>query len=139
MIKTFFIHFAVTLLFIFFYIVDYCVFDACLADDVEFRYGKKRMRNRRKKQKGFWKKFLFLDIRKEVVLWHYVLFWINLFFSSTAIISLNIMIGLESESARIVFLGSFCAEVLTAGIISFVRWHLYIGNKIRNRKNFRRK
>lgn len=134
MIKTFFVHFAATLLLFIFYVVEYYAFDVCLADDVEFQYGKKRMRNQRKKQKGFWKKFLFLDIRKKVVPWHYILFWINLVFSGAAIILLNLMIGMKSESARIAFLGSFCIEVLTTGIISFVRWSLYAGNKIRKRK-----
>ena len=42
-----------------FYLFNYLVFDTCLSDDVGFNYGKKRMRNRRRKTKGFWKKFFF--------------------------------------------------------------------------------
>ena len=68
---------AFSVLFFVFYCLNYCVFSVALQDDVEFCKGKKRVKSR-KKQKGFWKKFLFLDIRKEVILWHYLLFWVNL-------------------------------------------------------------
>ena len=63
---------AFSVLFFVFYCLNYCVFSVALQDDVEFCKGKKRVKSR-KKQKGFWKKFLFLDIRKEVILWHYLL------------------------------------------------------------------
>lgn len=32
---------------------------------------------------------MFLDIKKEVIHWHYIMFWVNLVSSIVAIISLN--------------------------------------------------
>ena len=117
----------------------YGVFYVCLSDDVEFNYGKKRMKNRRKKQKGFWIKFLFLDIRKEVILWHYAMFWINLIFSNVALIALNVFIACSNEIVRIIFIISAATSLLSSLIIAFVRWPLYAWNEVRSRKKYHKK
>lgn len=127
-------------LFIGFYLMAYLgPFSVCLSDDVEFHYGKKRMKNRRKKQKGFWRKFLFLDIRNEVIPWHYAMFWVNLVSSIVVLISLNVCIACSHETARIILQISAGIFLLTTTIIAFVRWPLYAGNKVRSRKKYRKK
>ena len=103
----------------------YSTFESCLVDDVDFRYGRKHVRKLRKK-KGFWKKFLFLDIKEEVVPWHYVMFWISLISFAVAFVTFNTFIVCGNEAARIASMIaggiSFCARV----IVSFVNWPLYI-------------
>ncbi len=127
-------------LFIGFYLMVYLgPFSVCLSDDVEFHYGKRRIRNRRKKQRGFWRKFLFLDIRKEVVPWHYAMFWANLISSGVILIMLNVYIACGNEIVRIILQISAGIFFLTTTIIAFVRWQLYAGNKIRSRKKYRKK
>lgn len=129
----------VSFMFIGGYFISYQgAFYTCLADDVEFNYGKKRMRNRRKKEKGFWRKFLFLDIRKEVIPWHYAMFWINLIFFIATLIVVNILIACNNETLRTVFKIVGGIYLLTAAIIAFVRWSLYAGNKVRSRKEYRK-
>lgn len=125
-------------LFVGFYIPCYAVFDVCLSDDVEFCYGKKRMRNRRKQVRGWWKKFLFLDIKKEVIHWHYVMFWVNLISSIVAVIALDAYIIFNDKTINVVFLLSEGIALFTCAIISCVRWKLYVGNKVRNRKKYRK-
>ncbi len=114
-------------------------FSVCLSDDVEFHYGKKRMRNQRKKQRGFWRKFLFLDIHKEVVTWHYAMFWVNLISFIVALIMFNVYIAYSNEIISIILRISIGFFFLTSTIINFVRWPLYAGNKVRNRKKYRKK
>ena len=139
MVKLIFEMVFVSLLFIGFYWVTYQAFYICFRDDVEFHYGKTRMRNRRKKQKGFWRKFLFLDIRKEVVPWHYAMFWVNLISFIVCLILLNVYIACGNhEIARISFILSIGVFILSATMIAFVRWPLYIGNKVRSRKEYRK-
>lgn len=126
-------------LFVGWYLISYYgAFYVCLADDVEFNHGKNRMKNRRKNQKGFWRKFLFLDIRKEVIPWHYAMFWVNLISSVVALIALNIFVICSDETARIILIISIGISLLTSAIIAFVRWSLYAGNKVRNRKKYRK-
>lgn len=127
-----------SVIFIGWYFMNYMAFSVCLSDDVEFHYGKKRMRNRRRKQKGFWRKFLFLDIRKEVILWHYFMFWVNLIFSFATLIILNVLIYCSNETVRIICMITGGMSFLTSAIILFARWDLYIGNKVRNRKEYRK-
>ena len=138
--KLFFEMLLASLLLIGLYAVIYQgAFYVCLSDDVEFHYGKTRMRNRRKKQKGFWRKFLFLDIRKEVVPWHYAMFWVNLISFIAVLILLNVYIaGGDHEIVRIISVISGGAFFLSAAITAFVRWPLYAGNKVRSRKKYRR-
>lgn len=126
-------------LFIAFYFISYYgAFDVCLSDDVEFRYGKRRIRNRRKNVSGWWHKFLFLDIKKEVIHWHYIMFWANLVSSIVAIISLNAYIIYNEKIINIVFLASEGTALFATCIILSVRWGLYAGNKVRSRKRYRK-
>lgn len=139
--KLFFEMFLASLLFIGFYGIVYeGAFSVCLSDDVEFHCGKTRMRNRRKKGKGFWRKFLFLDIRKEVVPWHYAMFCVNLISFLIALITLNVTIACgDHEIVRMIFILSAGAFVLSAAITAFVRWPLYAWNKVRSRKKYRKR
>lgn len=129
------VSFSLTVLYIFSY---YGVFHTCLTDDVEFNFGKKRMRNRRKKEKGFLRKFLFLDLRNEVVAWHYAMFWINLISFIISLFMLNVFLYCGNKIVRIIFIISIFTAFLTSAIIAFVRWPLYAGNKVRNRKKYRK-
>ena len=54
----------VTIIFVGSYILNYSCFDTCLSDDVEFNYGKHKKRKIYKETHGFWRKFFFIDIRK---------------------------------------------------------------------------
>ena len=130
-----------SLIFIGFYaIVYHGAFYVCLSDDVEFHYGKKRMRNRRKSEKGFWRKFLFLDVRAEVVPWPYAMFWVNLISFTAALIMLNVYIARgDSEAVRPLAVVSATVFFLSAAVIAFVRWPLYAGNKVRSRKKYRKR
>ena len=121
------------------YVVTYeGIFYTCFHDDVDFHYGKTRMRNRRKRQKGFWRKFLFLDVRKELVPWHYAMFWINLISSVPALVLLGLYVAFRSEPARIGFCVFFAlAEIACATLIP-VRWRLYLWNKVRSKKSYRK-
>lgn len=125
-----------------YYLITYFgVFSVCFSDDLEF-CGRKRMkmRNLRKKRnESFLRKFLFLDIRKEVVPWHYAMFWINLIASIVVLISFNVFIACGNEIVRTILLIAIGISFLTCTIIAFVRWPLYAGNKIRNRKEYRKK
>lgn len=127
-------------LFILFWYFMFCysAFYDCLSDDVDFLYGRKRMRHRRKKQKGFWRKFLFLDIRKEVILWHYVMFWMNLIFSAVTLIVLNVYIACGNGTVKVILIVLGVISLLTAGIMSFVRWPLYFGGNIFNKEKYRK-
>lgn len=116
----------------------YGSFSVCLSDDVEFHYGKSRLK-KRKKQKGFWRKFLFLDIRKEVIPWHYAMFWLNLISSIVTLIMFNVYIACKNDVVRIPLLIAGGCSILSSAIISFVRWDLYAWNKVRNRKKYRKK
>ena len=122
-----------------FYAVSYAAFDVCLSDDVEFRYGKGRVKKRRKNAAGWWRRFLFFDIRKEVIPWHYVMFWEHLVSSAAAILALDVHIICGDQASRLVFLISEGTALLACAVISCVRWKLYAGNKVRNRKEYRKK
>lgn len=136
--KLFLEMFFASFLFVGLYLMVYLgLFSVCLSDDVEFHYGKKRMRNRRKKQKGFLRKFLFLDISKEVIPWHYAMFWVNFVSAAVVLIMLNVCIAYSNKTARIILLISAGSFFLTAAITAFIRWPLYAGNKVRNRKKCR--
>ena len=127
-----------SLLLIVFYCLYYVGFLVCLSDDVEFYYGKSRLK-KRKKRKGFWKKFLFLDIRKEVVPWHYVMFWINLVSFISMLITANVCIVYKTKTVGIIYIISIAVFFLSDIIIGSVRWKLYAWNSIRCRKPYREK
>lgn len=126
-------------------LVSYLVFGDLLSDDVDFHYGKNRMKNRRKKQKGFWRKFLFLDIRKEVVPWHYALFWISLAAIAVFLVSGNISIISSNETAEIISKIALGVWSSIFVIMNFFRWPLYFGGNVllslkeRRRKEYRQK
>ena len=116
----------------------YEAFYVCLADDVEFHYGKRRMRNRRKKQKVFCRKFFFLAIRKEVVPWHYAMFLVNLIVFIVALFAPNMFISSGHKTVKLIFIIAGVTFFLTSAIIAFSRWALYAGNKVRSRKKYRK-
>jgi len=137
--KTFFEILIVSTFYIGLYLLSYIgAFHVCLSDDVEFNYGKTRMRNRRKKAKGFWRKFLFLDVRNEVIMWHYVMFWINLIFSFAALIALYAAIVFRNDETRLIFIILYAPAFISSAIITCCRWPLYAGNKVRSRKKYRK-
>ena len=124
----------------FFYIAYYCIsylgpFSSCFKDNMEFCYGKKKKWKKRRKQTSFWKWFLFIDIKQEAVLWHYILFWVNLVSSTIALLLLNVYIAYNHDVViRFCFAIFALIAFLTTTIIAFVRWRLYAGNKVRKRK-----
>ena len=128
--------FASALLICWYVISYYGAFDVCLSDDVEFRYGKKRARNRRKTI-GWWRKFLFLDIKNDVIQWHYVMFWVNLVSSVVAIVALSVNIICDDKASRMVFVIVEGTALFSYTLILYVRWKLYAGNKVRSRKKRR--
>ena len=82
---------------------------------------------------------MFLDIRKEVVPWHYAMFWVNLISFIVCLILLNVYIACGSHGiARILFILSSGVFILSVAMIAFVRWALYAGNKVRSRKEYRK-
>ena len=87
---------------------------------------------------GWWHRFLFLDIKKDVIYWHYIMFWVNLVSSIVAIISLNAYIIYNKKLINIVFLASEGTALIASCIILSVRWDLYAGNKVRSRKRYRK-
>lgn len=120
-------------------IIVHSEFSVCLSDDIEFRYGKKHLRNfRRKSKDGFLKRYLFLDVRKKVVRWHYVFFWIHLVAFFPTLIFFILFAVYELSWARIVFLIFEGIRFFCAARISFVRWDLYKGNTVRCRKDRRK-
>lgn len=125
-----------SLFLIVFYCLYYVGFSGCLSDDVEFYYGKSRLK-KRKKRKGFWKKFLFLDIRKEVVPWHYAMFWINLVSFISMLITANVCIVYKTETVRIIFNISVAVFFLSCIIIEFVRVPLHLWVIVRPGKSYR--
>ncbi|MDR0890002.1 MAG: hypothetical protein LBM28_05075 [Oscillospiraceae bacterium] len=126
--------------FLFFLIVYYGVYVVALSDDVEVYVGKKSLRNRRRKYKGFWKKFLFLDFRKDVVCWHYVLFVI--FLITYPIMTAILLVGFafDLHALRIPFLAVGALCFISTVIASNIRWRLYLWNEVRRRpKKIKRK
>lgn len=81
---------------------------------------------------------MFLDIKKDVIYWHYIMFWVNLVSSIVAIISLNAYIIYNKKLINIVFLASEGTALIASCIILSVRWDLYAGNKVRSRKRYRK-
>ena len=128
----------VSALFIGFYLISYVAFDVCLSDDVEFHYGKSWLKRRRKNVSRWWYKFLFFDIRKEVIRWHYVMFWVHLVSSAIAIIALDVYIICNDKDSHLLFLISEGTATLSSATILCVRWKLYAQNKVRSRKTYRK-
>ena len=112
-------------IFLAFFPIGYMNFYVTLSDDIEIYAGKKVLRNQRRKQKGFWKKFLFLDFCWAVERWHYVLFWIFLISypivalsSSLLILSNNVIFRIMKITAGFPCLlarKDVCSTILLAG------------------------
>lgn len=116
------------------YLLNYIGYNACLSYDVEFNYGRHRKRNIRKKNKGFWKKFLFLDIRHMVVKWHYLLFWINLLFYMLMSIFTFLNIILGSKSIEKIYMLFLIIVLLTDVIIGIPYIDIYFDDNHRRKK-----
>lgn len=128
----------ITVIFTGVYILDYSCFDTCLSDDVEFNYGKHKKRKIYKETHGFWRKFFFIDIRKMVSRWHYVLFIVNFTVFVLQLILINVYV-LSGESVfRWLFLICCGVYILSSVPAVFARWALYRGNVVRSRKKYRK-
>lgn len=128
----------ITVIFTGVYILDYSCFDTCLSDDVEFNYGKHNKRKIYKETHGFWRKFFFIDIRKMVSRWHYVLFIVNFTAFVLQLILINVYV-LSGESVfRWLFLICCGVYILSSVPAVFARWALYRGNVVRSRKKYRK-
>lgn len=114
-------------------------FDVMLSDDIEVNAGKKVLRKVRKKYKGFWKKFLFLDFRKKIDKWHYFLFICFLVSSFVTIIFINLLLIFDREIFRIMMLVSIIPYFISSTIATFNRWNLYKWNTVRRRPPKRKK
>lgn len=115
----------------------YLGFSTTFCDDVDFGYGQKKWKNR-KKCKDFWKKLFFIDIKDYIKKWHYVCFWINCIAFIPMVISIICYSAYHSSVARyvgLVFAGIYLgAEVLP----SLTYWPLYRGNVVRSKRKYRR-
>lgn len=128
----------ITVIFTGVYILDYSCFDTCLSDDVEFNYGKHKKRKIYKETHGFWRKLFFIDIRKMVSRWHYVLFIVNFTAFVLQLILINVYV-LSGESVfRWLFLICCGVYILSSVPVVFARWGLYRGNVVRSRKEYRK-
>lgn len=128
----------ITVIFTGVYILDYSCFDTCLSDDVEFNYGKHKKRKIYKETHGFWRKFFFIDIRKMVSRWHYVLFIVNFTAFVLQLILINVYV-LSGESVfRWLFLICCGVYILSSVPAVFARWALYRRNVVRSRKKYRK-
>lgn len=128
----------ITVIFTGVYILDYSCFDTCLSDDVEFNYGKHKKRKIYKETHGFWRKFFFIDIRKMVSRWHYVLFIVNFVAFVLQLILINVYVLSGESVLRWLFLICCGVYILSSVPVLFARWGLYRGNVVRSRKNYRK-
>ena len=115
------------------YCFSYNSFFVCLLDDVEFSYGKKKVKNR-KKETSFFKKLFFLDIKDKVKKWHYVLFWINFIAFLFTLVAAIVLAEQKTSVAKIFFTAFVMIYIFSEVPVVFSRWELYKGNKIRRRK-----
>ena len=129
---------AFSVLFWYFYCLNYCVFSVVLQDDIEFRKGK-RTRKKPKETERILEKVFVLDIKKEVILWHYLLFWVNLGAFVTACAAMLAFFIHESTIVTSVFLTACAVVFLTLGVACYIRWPIYAGNMVRNREKYKRK
>lgn len=112
-------------IFLAFFPIGYMNFYVTLSDDIEIYAGKKVLRNQRRKQKGFWKKFLFLDFCWAVERWHYVLFWIFLISYPIVALSSSLLILSNNVIFRIMKITAGFPCLLASAISAFSRFPLY--------------
>lgn len=130
---------AFTLLYLGFFALTYSsVFFVMLSDDIEFNRSRRTLKRKRKKEKGFWKKFLFLDLKQYTDKWHYFLFVCFLILSPIVLFCIDAFIITENEIFRTLFMISGGILFVITSITSTVRWSLYKGNMIRKRPTKRR-
>lgn len=130
---------AFTLLYLGFFALTYSsVFFVMLSDDIEFNRSRRTLKRKRKKEKGFWKKFLFLDLKQYTDKWHYFLFVCFLILSPIVLFCIDAFIITENEIFRTLFMISGGILFVITSIASTVRWSLYKGNMIRKRPTKRR-
>lgn len=125
------IFFATSIILITYITLCYELFYNILIDDCYFYYeiDAKKLR---KKTKCFWRKFFFIDIKNTVIIWHYVLFWINFISFVLIILFLDIYIVLEcaTECATpkvidVIYHGVLLLFCLSLMPMLFVRFGLY--------------
>lgn len=122
------------------YLVIYLYFYIVFIDDCYFYYGK-NAEKWRKKTKGFWRKFFFIDIRDKVVIWHYVLFWINFITFVLTEIFIVICSFLKAEQVKVVIYILIVLYSLSVIPITYVRIGFYWPNrrgKIKDRKKYKK-
>ena len=120
---------------IFYILLTHIPFDVCLSDDVEFNCGKKSLKNRRKKIKtNLFVKFTFWDFKKDVVKWHYIVFWINLISNIIIFLLTSLQVFFQSEILQFFTGFSTVVSISSFIIILPVRLKLYRYNRIRKRK-----
>ena len=121
----------VSFLFLAFYVFFYLSsFSLCLKDDVVFRYGKKLLDSKKKSSKNFIHTVLFLYIKDEVVLWHYIIFWVNLISFAFALIIMNLYIIWQNRTSYILFIIFFSIFFISALIISCVPLLYFITSRV---------
>ncbi len=111
-------------------------FSTTLLDDIEIYSGKSTTKKWRK-EKHFFRKYLFWDYRQHIIRWHYILLWVYIvscILSVPSLILYDIFSGTEFFPVfhRIALIVIFTAS-LSLGISVFSRYKLYRGNKIRRR------
>ena len=91
----------------------------------------------KKREKGFWKKFLFIDIKDYIISWHYVCFLVFIVTYLPMIVSV-ILYMFEISWARII--GSILIVIHYIPLLAtaFTYWPLYRGNKIRSEQKYRK-
>ena len=120
---------------IFYILLTHIPFDVCLSDDVEFNCGKKSLKNRRKKIKtNLFVKFTFWDFKKDVVKWHYIVFWINLISNIIIFLLTSLQVVFQSELLPFFISCSVAVSIGSFIIILPVRFRLYKYNRVRKRK-----
>ena len=120
------------------YLMNYVgCFLGTVDDDLDFNHCKKRVKKRRKKEKGFWRKFLFLDVRKEIVTWHYVMFWINLVSFIVLFLAFNIYVTCDREKVGVVCIALLFIFEITSLITGSAYSSLYKRNETRSKRKYR--
>ena len=73
-----------------------------------------------------------------VVPWHYVLCWVNFAAAVLLLAALDIRMVMQTAAAEYLSLAVLAVYLLSLIPATLVRWRLYRGNRIRNRKEWRR-
>ena len=125
----------VDIIFIAEFFLFYQCFSSCFADDLEFSRKRKRMRNYKKRARGFLEKYLFWGIKNKVKKWHYMSFWIGIVAFILTIIFVDVYMACKLTWSRYLFALFFGIYHVVSCIAAFSYWPLYY-NKVRNRKEY---